>query len=90
MEDFWNEITTAENEENTKKLPEIEGVDIKEKQHEIEAAIKESKTPVISKVMVLYFKGCFFSFKDFFSEEGNSSRFRSFLLFWTKTKFSSG
>ena len=46
MENFWNEITTTENEEKIedKKSFDID-VDVKEKQQEIKSAIEEGLSP---------------------------------------------
>ena len=49
MEDFWNEITTTENEEKIEdEKPFDIDVDVKEKQLEIENAIEDSRTTKVS------------------------------------------
>ena len=46
LEDFWNEITTTENEEKIEDEKSFEiDVDVKEKQLEIENAIEEVLSP---------------------------------------------
>uniref|UniRef100_A0A7M5TZH7 Uncharacterized protein n=1 Tax=Clytia hemisphaerica TaxID=252671 RepID=A0A7M5TZH7_9CNID len=53
LEDFWNEITTTENEEKIEDEKSFDiDVDVKEKQQEIESAIKDAKvTKVSSKLL---------------------------------------
>uniref|UniRef100_A0A7M5V0A4 Uncharacterized protein n=1 Tax=Clytia hemisphaerica TaxID=252671 RepID=A0A7M5V0A4_9CNID len=47
LEDFWNEITTTENEEKIKDEKSFDiDVDVKEKQHEIESAIEDATSPM--------------------------------------------
>ena len=57
MENFWNEITTKENEGKIEDEKSCDiGVDIKEKQQEIEHAMEDANSPM--------FKVCFFYFRD--------------------------